>query len=75
MPRPVHRTTNKIVKVCPYCGAKGPKELVQGEPKVNWLAFWMLLLCTCAIGLLAVSAWYKSRVEAYCEHCQQPFVI
>jgi hypothetical protein len=73
MSKAAFRGTNKVMKACPFCGAGGPKEFVEGPKRVNWVMFAILFLFTAGVGLLAVPLWYRSYLEAYCEKCSQTF--
>ena len=66
---------NKTVKKCPSCGTEGPKELVGGPKRTNWIIFSLLLLFTGGIGLIFTSLWRKSNLEAFCPSCNTTFKI
>lgn len=66
---------NKTMKKCPNCGTQGPKDIVGGPKRVNWIMFIILLLFTAGVGLLYVPWWYKSSLEAYCPACNKSFGV
>lgn len=74
MPRAV-KTLNRIVDRCPLCKSKGLKELVQGEVKINWVAFVLILLFTWGFGLIFVTLWRYSSTEAFCPDCEEAYPI
>lgn len=65
---------NKTMKKCPHCGTQGPKDLVGGPKRINWVMFIILLICG-VVGLLYVPLWYKSSLEAYCPACNKSFGV
>ena len=66
---------NKTIKKCPKCGAEGPKELVSGPKRTNWIYFTLLILFTGGIGLIFTSLWRKVVLEAFCPSCHTSFKI
>lgn len=73
MPRSAAASFNKVVKTCPHCKNKNPKELIQGPKRTDWIWFWGLAIFTVGIGLIAVPLWYKPFLEAYCPECKETF--
>jgi hypothetical protein len=49
--------------------------LVGGPKRVNWVIFALLLLFTAGIGLIKISWWYQSSLEAYCPSCNTSFPV
>ena len=66
------RGFSKVIKRCPYCGKKGPKELVEGPKRVRWTAFIVSFLL-CCVPVLFFPLWYNSSLEVYCDECGKSF--
>lgn len=69
------RTVRKVMDRCPHCGGRSPKELVEGEKRVRWVALAVWTLCTLGVALFLPFLWYRSGVEAYCEECDRSFAV
>ena len=73
MSKSARRGFNKVIKTCPQCRARGPKELVEGPKRFNIVPYLLFSLCTCFVGLLFFPLFNKSHLEAYCDECGTSF--
>jgi|GEM_PF-4181721 len=69
------RGTNKVMKKCRHCRHYGPKELVEGPKRIDWVAFLFLLLFTAGFGLVFFHLWYHTKIAAYCSECDEVFPV
>jgi len=67
------RGFSKVVKTCPYCRARGPKELVEGPKRFQTVPYLIFSLITCGLGFLLFPLFNKSYLEAYCDECRSTF--
>ncbi len=63
----------KVVQKCPKCGKPGPKDLVQGPKRMNWVGYIIVGLLTGGVGLFFFPAFNKSHLEAHCDSCGHTF--
>lgn len=67
------RGANKIMKRCPFCGSRRPKENVEGPKRLNLVGYIGFTICTCGLGIVTLPLFRNRYLEAYCEDCGRTF--
>lgn len=77
MGRAAYRTSNSIMKKCPYCRKYGKKELVEGPKRLNVVHLVLVILgtLTCCVPIFFLPFCWEVTLEAYCHNCEDSFQV
>lgn len=67
------RQFQKVMKRCPHCGSRRPKELVEGPRRFRFGLYLTVGIITCGLGLLLPFLFFEEALEAYCDECEESF--
>ena len=67
------RQFNKVADVCPKCGSRKPKDLVEGPAKFHGCMYLFVCLMTLGLAIPFIILFRDRPLMAYCHKCDSYF--